>query len=103
MFSRTRAEVTWSNSSIVRELDPSAIEKMKRQPGSDILIFGSGSIASQLTRHGLIDEYQFVVNALLLGNGRSYLTGVPTSLRLKLLEAKPFPSGNVMLRYGRAG
>lgn len=102
VFSRTRTEVTWSNSSLLRELDPKAIDAMKRQPGSDMLIFGSGSIASQLTRHGLIDEYQFVVNALVLGDGRSYLTGVPKSLRLKLLDARPFPSGNVLLRYGRA-
>ena len=88
--------------SLKRTLDPTDIDAMKRQPGSDMLIFGSGSIASQLTRHGLIDEYQFVVNALLLGDGHSFLSGVPQSLRLTLLEAKPFPSGNVLLRYGRA-
>jgi dihydrofolate reductase len=102
VFSRTRQEVTWSNSSLVRTFDPREIEAMKRQPGSDMLIFGSGSIASLLTRHRLIDEYQFVVNSLLLGDGRSLLTGVPHSLRLTLLEARPFPSGNVMLRYARA-
>jgi dihydrofolate reductase len=103
VFSKTRKDVTWSNSILLRELDPGEIEKMKRQPaGSDLLIFGSGSIASQLTRHGLIDEYQFVVSPLLLGDGRSLLTGVPRSVRLELLEAKPFPSGNVMMRYGRA-
>ncbi|HET7248367.1 MAG TPA: dihydrofolate reductase family protein, partial [Gemmatimonadales bacterium] len=66
---------------------------------SDMLIFGSGSIASLLTRHRLIDEYQFVVNALLLGEGHSLLAGVPQSLRLTLLEARAFPSGNVVLRY----
>ena len=102
VFSRTRQAVTWSNSTLVRTFDPREIEALKRQPGSDMLIFGSGSIASLLTRHGLIDEYQFVVNALLLGDGRSLLSGVPQSLRLTLLEAKPFPSGNVLLRYGRA-
>ncbi len=102
VFSRTREHVTWSNSSLIRTFDPREMEAMKRQPGSDMLIFGSGSIASLLTRHGLIDEYQFVVNALLLGDGRSLVTGVPQSLRLTLLEAKPFPSGNVLLRYGRA-
>ncbi len=102
VFSRTRQEVTWSNSSIVRTFDPREIDAMKHQPGSDMLIFGSGSITSLLTRHGLIDEYQFVVNALLLGDGRSLLTGVPQSMRLKLLEAKAFPSGNVLLRYARA-
>lgn len=102
VFSKTRTDVTWSNSSLLRELDPHAIAAMKHQPGSDMLIFGSGSIASQLTQHGLIDEYQFVVNPLLLGNGRSYLTEVTRQLRLQLLEARAFPSGNVKLRYGRA-
>lgn len=100
VFSRTRQEVWWSNSSLIRELDPTTIETMKRQPGSDMLIFGSGSIASKLTEYGLIDEYQFIVNPVLLGNGRSLLTGLPTSRRVELLEAKPFPSGNVVLRYG---
>src|ERR1051325_6409186 len=99
VFSRTRQEVTWSNSSLVRTFDPREIEAMKRQPGSDMLIFGSGSIASLLTRHGLIDEYQFVVNSLLLGEGRSLLPGGPQTLRLELLEAKAVPSGNVLLRY----
>jgi dihydrofolate reductase len=102
VFSRTRNDVTWSNSNLLRELDPREIQAMKRQPGSDILIFGSGSIVSQLTQHGLIDEYQFIVGPLLLGDGRSLVTGVPKSLRLDLLEAKPFSSGNVLLRYGRA-
>lgn len=104
VFSRTRKDVTWSNSSLLRELDPRAIEKMKQQPGGGggMLIFGSGSIASQLTQHGLIDEYQFIVSPLLLGDGRSLLAGVPKSVRLELLEAKSFPSGNVLLRYGRS-
>lgn len=102
VFSKTRTNVTWSNSSLVRELDPHAIAALKRQPGSDMLIFGSGSIASQLTQYGLIDEYQFVVNPLLLGGGRSLLTDVTRHLHLKLLEARPFPSGKVVLRYARA-
>lgn len=101
VFSRTRKDVTWRNSRLLPELDPREIEAMKRQPGSDILVFGSGSIASQLTEHGLIDEYQFVVSPVLLGSGRTLLGGVSKSLRLDRLEAKPYPSGNVLLRYAR--
>ena len=74
---------------------------MKKQPGKDMMIFGSGSIVSQLTEHGLIDEYQFVVSPILLGSGRSLLSGVSKSSRLDLLEARKYPSGNVMLRYAR--
>lgn len=101
VFSRTRQDVTWSNSSLLREFDPLAIAALKRQSGSDMLIFGSSSITSLLTQHGLIDEYQFIVGPTLLGNGRSLLSGVPQSRRVELLEAKAFPSGNVLLRYGR--
>jgi dihydrofolate reductase len=101
VFSRTLKEVSWKNSRLLHELDPRAIEAMKRQPGKDMIIFGSGSIVSQLTQHGLIDDYHFVVGPILLGSGRPLLSGVPKSLRLDLLEAKAYPSGNVMLRYAQ--
>jgi dihydrofolate reductase len=74
---------------------------MKRQPGKDMIVFGSGSIVSQLTQHGLIDEYVFVVSPILLGSGRPLLSGVSGTFRLDLLEAKKFQSGNVLLRYAR--
>jgi dihydrofolate reductase len=99
VFSRTRKQVTWRNSRLLHELDPREIEAMKGQPGTDIMIFGSGSVVSQLTEHRLIDEYRFVVGPMLLGDGRPLLSGAPKSLRLDLLEAKEYPSGNVMLRY----
>ena len=57
---------------------------------------------SQHTQHGLIDEYQFVVCPVLLGTGRPLLSDVSKNLRLDLLEAKPYPSGDVLLRYARA-
>jgi dihydrofolate reductase len=101
VFSRTRRDVTWKNSRLLHEFDPREIEAMKGQPGKDMMIFGSGSIVSQLTEHGLIDEYYFVVNPILLGSGRSLLTGVSTSSRLSLVEAKEYRSGNVALRYRR--
>ena len=101
VFSRTLKEVTWKNSRLLHEFDPREIEAMKRQPGKDMIVFGSGSIVSELTQHGLIDEYQFVVSPILLGSGRPLLSGVSKSLRLDLLEAKEYQSGNVMLRYAR--
>ncbi len=91
----------WKNSRVLHELDPRDIETMKMQPGKDMIIFGSGSIVSQLTQHGLIDEYQFVFCPILLGNGRSLLSGVSKKSRLDLLEAKHYQSGDIMLRYVR--
>ena len=75
---------------------------MKKRPGKDMMIFGSGSLVSQLTQHGLIDEYQFVVCPVLLGRGRPLLADVSTSVKLDLVEARPYQSGDVLLRYARA-
>ena len=102
VFSRTLKDVTWRHSRVLHELDPREIETMKSQPGKDMMIFGSGSILSQLTQHGLIDEYQFVLCPMLLGSGRPLLSNVSKNLRLDLLEAKPYPSGDVLLRYARS-
>jgi dihydrofolate reductase len=99
VFSRTRQGVTWKNSRLLHEFDAREIEAMKKLPGKDMMIFGSGSIVSQLTQHGLIDEYHFVVGPILLGSGRPLLSGVSKRSRLDLLEAKKHPSGNVTLRY----
>jgi dihydrofolate reductase len=64
---------------------------MKRQPGKDILIFGSGSVVSQLTEHGLIDEYRFIIASTLLGRpNAAHRPG--ERVRLKLGEVKEYPS-----------
>lgn len=99
VFSNTLKDVTWRNSRLLHEIDPREIEAIKRQPGKDMIIFGSGSVVTQLTQHRLIDEYQFVVSPVLLGTGRPLLSSVSTKLALDLQEAKRYPSGNVMLRY----
>jgi dihydrofolate reductase len=64
-----------------------------------MIVFGSGSIVSQLTQHRLIDEYQFVVCPTFIGSGRPLLSGVSKGVRLDLLETRPYPSGDVLLRY----
>jgi dihydrofolate reductase len=100
VFSRTLKDVTWKNSRVVHELDPREIETMKKQAGKDMIIFGSGSIVSQLTQDSLIDEYQFVVCPVLLGSGQPFLRDVSDHLKLRLLESKQYRSGDVLLRYG---
>ncbi|MEP6733771.1 MAG: dihydrofolate reductase family protein [bacterium] len=99
VFSKTLQDVTWKNSRLIKEFDPRVVEAIKNEPGKDIMIFGSGTIVSELTRHGLIDEYHFVVSPTLLGEGKTLISGVPLK-QLALLEAKPYTSGNVVLRYG---
>jgi dihydrofolate reductase len=101
VFSRTLKDVRWKNSRLLGKFDPREVERIKQEPGGDIMIFGSGTIVSQLAQNDLIDEYQFVTGPVLLGDGKSLISGISKTVPLKLVEAKPYKSGNVMLRYQR--
>jgi dihydrofolate reductase len=99
VFSKKLSDVTWKNAQLLRSLEAQQVEALKREAGRGIMVFGSGSIASQLTQHRLVDEYVFVVSPVALGSGTTLLRDVSKSLRLRLLEAKSYASGNVRLRY----
>ena len=73
---------------------------MKQEPGKDIFV-GGVDIPSQLIKLGLVDEYRFVVQPIVAGEGRRLMEGVslPAKLQLKLVESKPLKSGCVALRY----
>jgi dihydrofolate reductase len=74
--------------------------KLKQEPGKDILL-GGVDIASQLIELGLVDEYRFVVQPVIAGQGRRLLEGMSLQekLKLKLIESKIFKSGSVALHY----
>jgi dihydrofolate reductase len=102
VFSRTLKEATWQNSRVVREFDAREIEAMKRQPGKDIMVLGSGSIVSQLTQQR--PDRRVSVRRL---PGPARQRPVVAARRLEEDEAgargiQEAPSGNVMLHYARS-
>jgi dihydrofolate reductase len=99
VFSKTLERVDWENTRLVRGDLAGEIQRLKQQPGQDLLIFGSAGLAAGLTRLALIDEYRLMVNPVLLGGGRPLFQELPGSLGLDLLDARPFRSGNVLLSY----
>lgn len=78
------------------------VVRLKQHPGKDLFIFGSAYLADSLTKHGLIDEYRIGLNPLVLGGGTPLFKQNEERMRLKLLVARPFQSGVVLLRYARA-
>jgi dihydrofolate reductase len=99
VFSRTLSSVEWNNSSLVGEVIPEEIVKLKQEPGRDMLIYGSASLIRTLTNHGLIDEYQLLVHPVVLGDGKPLFLDITDSHKLQLVGTKTFPSGVVGLYY----
>ncbi len=99
VFSRTLDKASWNNTKLVKGSMVAEIRKMKKEPGEGMAILGSGSIVSQLAQEELIDEYQFVVNPVVLGRGRTMFDSVKEKLTLKRTKTRAFGNGNVLLCY----
>jgi len=99
VFSKTADKALWNNSMMFSEISEDEIKKMKQSPGKDIAIFGSGMIVSALTDLGLIDEYRFIVNPVILGKGKTLFANLEKKPGLKLIDVHEFKSGNVSLSY----
>jgi dihydrofolate reductase len=100
VFSRSLASAEDNNTRIVRTNLRDEILKLKQEPGKNILV-GGVDIPSQLIELGLVDEFRFVVQPIIAGEGRRLLEGVSLRerLQLRLVESKILKSGCVALRY----
>jgi dihydrofolate reductase len=103
VVSTTLEEAGWNNSTIINENVVEEVSNLKRQPGKDILVFGSGQLVNTLMEHDLVDEYRLMVFPIVVGGGKRLFKGASDEKALKLIETKTFASGAVVLSYGPAG
>jgi len=99
VFSRSLTHAGWNNTQLINTHIVTAVRKLKQEQGPGMAILGSGSIVAQLAPEGLIDEYQFVVNPVVLGAGRTMFEGLKQRLALKLTQSRTFKNGKVYLCY----
>jgi dihydrofolate reductase len=99
VFSRTLNKVDWNNTRLVKNDMPSEIRKLKQESGKDLTVLGSGNIVSQLAQERLIDEYQILLNPVVIGKGKTMFEGVKDPFSLKLTKTRVFGNGNVLLYY----
>ncbi|MBO9600114.1 MAG: dihydrofolate reductase family protein, partial [Cohnella sp.] len=99
VFSTTLDSVEWNNARLVKEDIVEEINKLKRQPGKDMVILGSPRLAHYLMQFDLIDEYKITVSPVLIGGGLPLFQGIKAKVKLKLVENKTFDSGALGLVY----
>jgi dihydrofolate reductase len=103
VFSKTLTKAPWGKwkeAILIKENIEEAVKQLKVQPGKDMIIFGSGDIVNTLSKADLIDEYRFIVNPVILGQGKPQFDQ-NIKLQLKLKAATVLPSGLVVLDYER--
>ena len=97
--SRTLIEVGWKNSRLLGPDVPTAVEKLRAEPGGEIRVWGSTQLIRTLAKHDLIDEYRIVSYPIVLGTGKKLFSdGFPLT-RLALTESRALSSGVVINVY----
>jgi dihydrofolate reductase len=99
VFSKTLDQATWNNTKLLKGDLTNEVRKLKNDSPSGMAILGSGTIISQLASENLIDEFQVIVNAVVLGKGRTMFDGVKEKLSLQLTKTRSFKNGCVFLCY----
>lgn len=94
----TLDNLTWQNSSVLQGDLATEVNKLKQQPGRDILLYGSGMLVQTLMELDLVDQYNLLYYPVVLGKGQKLFEEGRES-KLKLVETKPFSSGVVGLIY----
>lgn len=101
--SRTLDTVKWNNSTLIEGSVADAVAELKRQPGDELQVHGSGNLAQTLMQHELIDEYRLWIYPVVLGSGRRLFTDGATPTALELVDAKTTSAGVVIHVYRPAG
>jgi dihydrofolate reductase len=99
VFSRTLQKADWNNTRLVKDDMLAEVRRLKQGAGKDLTVLGSGSIVAQFAEEGLIDEYQVLLNPVVIGKGKTMFEGLKRRLALKLVRTRTFGNGNVLLTY----
>ena len=99
VLSRTMKKEDLPNATIVNDNLSEVINSIKKESGSDIIIFGSPSASHSLMEENLIDEFWLFVNPILVGEGIPMFDGNYPQQKLTLKESHVFSSGVICLHY----
>jgi dihydrofolate reductase len=98
VVSTTIGDPGWERTTVLRGPLDEDIRALKAAPGADIVVTGSITLVHALIADGLVDEYRLFVYPVVVGRGARLFESAEHSA-LDLVEARPFRSGVVLLRY----
>jgi dihydrofolate reductase len=94
----------WNNSTLIKGNEfAEKIAELKRQPGKDITILGSGALVRSLFKEGLLDELRLMVHPIILGSGKRLFEDGDDWKPLELIDSRTFDTGVLYLTYRLAG
>ncbi len=99
VISNTLAESPWPNAVVAGGDLAETVNRLKAQPGRDIITYGGSTLVRDLIARGLLDELHLFVNPAAIGAGLPVFPKLDTPQQLRLVTAQPFDCGVTVLHY----
>ncbi len=99
VISTTISNPSWNNTRVIKDHVIEQVEKLKSQPGSDILVAGSAQLVRLLANNDLIDEFRLMVYPVILGKGKRLFKVGMGRLPLQLAKSTQIGDGIMILIY----
>jgi dihydrofolate reductase len=94
----TPLEQEWANTKVIDGGLVEFVRDLKQQPGGDVGVHASISVAQALLAAGVVDELKLVVGPMIVGHGRRLLDGLP-SIKLESIRSEISPTGYLIVDY----
>ena len=103
VFTKTLTPSEWEHTVLAKGDLAEEINRLKQQPGGDMIAYGGAAFVSALIRHSLIDELHLFINPAATGRGLPIFSGLERKQAFNLLNATAFECGIVVLKYAPKG
>jgi dihydrofolate reductase len=97
--STTLTAPAWQPTTVIGSDLAGEVAKLKGQPGRDILVIGSSTVAQELAAHGLVDEYRLMLHPIVLGGGKRLFRDGARATPMRLVDTRATTTGLVILTY----
>lgn len=94
---------SWHNSICITGDVVAKIEKLKKEDGPDLWIWGSGNLIQTLLKHHLIDRMHLWIYPLTIGSGKRLFSDGTQAEKFKLIGSKISNSGVIIATYESVG
>jgi dihydrofolate reductase len=75
------------------------VNKIKKEKGKDIWLFGGAELISSLMNLQLVDEIILAIHPVILGSGKALFSEIKERTWLTLTDHKIYPNGLAFLTY----
>jgi len=99
VVSTTLEKVEWNNATLINGDVAEEITKLKQQPGKNISMSGSGTLAQWLLQNDLLDELRLMLHPIVVGSGKRLFKDGSDQKPLELVDSKTFGTGVLDLTY----